>query len=84
MSLKIHEGFYDCFIDEQSEFEISVPMTVYKNSNSIKVCWAGTSDVLFFFSHSKNCLLGTTKDGELKAVVLTALNEEIVSCILAG
>ena len=72
--------FFDCYVDENSELEISKPVQVLRTDESL--CFSWSNQVSKKYTIAKNCILGTDGSDNLCYIRVTYLNKDIIYDIL--
>jgi hypothetical protein len=68
---------FECLIMEDSRFEVSLPIKIYRNNNSISIVWDNT--VLDYYRVSEKCIVGVNSCQCLSSITLVDLRgEEII------
>jgi hypothetical protein len=74
------DEFYECYIVDENELDISIPIQVLRSDNSLCFFW-GTQPS-HMYSIAKNCMLGVDTDKNLCSVLLINLSSEVIYGIL--
>ncbi|MFB6453821.1 hypothetical protein ACE38W_01015 [Chitinophaga sp. Hz27] len=74
------DEFYECYIEEDSELEISKPISILRSDKSLIFLWNEQPSKTYQIT--KNCMLGIDSNNNLCAVMLINLNTEIIYQIL--
>lgn len=75
-----NDDFFECYIDDNSELDISKPIQILRTDKSLSFCWS--KQVSKTYSIAKNCILGIDNYDNLCYISLTCLNEDIIYNIL--
>lgn len=65
---------FSCFIQENSDFEVSIPIKIYRSNESIEFIWS--EDHLDHYNISNNCNIGVNTNNDLCSVSLISLNKD--------
>lgn len=74
------QGVFCCMIEDESELDISKPVEIFRNSDTLCIVWSKAE--LNYFSVTENCVLGIDEENGLSAVVLTCLDEKDIDEIV--
>ncbi|RFS19982.1 hypothetical protein DVR12_19850 [Chitinophaga silvatica] len=72
--VSINNEFFNCYIDEDSDSEISLPMQILRSETSISIFWSIND--LNYYSVSENCLIGVDRNNFLCSISIMKLSKE--------
>ena len=75
----VGDEFYECFIEDESELDISKPIRILRSNKSICFFWNEPSKM---YPISKNCILGLNSDKKLSSVLFVNISNELIYEIL--
>lgn len=75
-----NDEFYECYIEDDSELDISIPIQILRSDKSL--CFSWSKETSKTYTITKDCILGVDNNNELCSFSLINLSEDLIYEIL--